>query len=69
MKTFKDMYDMLTEINDHTGAAQLVVRKFGTEEEIKEIDDIAKKHKNRGYILQPEIEVRSKLENRYLRLL
>jgi hypothetical protein len=69
MTPIKKQYNMLTNVNDHTGAAQLIIHKFGTEEEIKEIDDIAQKHKNRGYILESEIEVRSKLENKYLRLL
>lgn len=67
--TLQEKYEMLTDINDHTSAAQLLIRKFGTEEEIKQIDDIAKKHNDRGHILQSEIEVRNNLENKYRKFL
>ena len=55
--------------NDHTNAALLLARTFGTVDEVESLVEINKKHLRRGHILYEEIQIRSNISSKYYKLL
>jgi uncharacterized protein YrzB (UPF0473 family) len=64
-----DLYEYLTEINDHTRAAVLLVDTFGTEDEKDEIGAIAVRHKKDGHISMRDSHRRFELSNKYYKII
>lgn len=62
----KQEYDALTEINDHTGAAKLIVDAFGTFDDKLSMDVIANNHERRGYITAMEKESRDQIVGKWM---
>tara|TARA_R110000868_G_scaffold328540_1_gene589367 strand:- start:3340 stop:3570 length:231 start_codon:yes stop_codon:yes gene_type:complete len=68
MKTTEDIlneFNILTKINDHTGAAILLANHFGTTEENNKLDAIQREQNKRGYILSYEQADRDAISNKY----
>jgi len=62
-------YNRLEAMNNHNECAILLVKAFGTKEELKVLEAIKKAHDNRGHILQEEIDVRRNISQKYYKLL
>lgn len=58
-------YNALTDENAHGEAVMLLVKKFGTQDEIKELEAILKVHKKRGSILYEEAMRRTEISQKY----
>ena len=72
----KDVIDDLTEFtkkefdrnedeNDHSLNAIMLAKEFGTSQEIKDMEDIDKRHKQRGHITDPDYSKRNALVRKY----
>jgi len=62
-------YNRLENNNDHNDCALLLVKNFGTQDEIDTIKSIIIKHERRGHILQEEIDERYAVSQKYYKLL
>jgi len=62
-------YKKLEDNNDHNEAALLLVKTFGTQDEVNAIERIKIMHERRGHILQEEIDKRRTISQKYYKLL
>jgi len=69
MKTILRKYNKLESNNDHTAAAILLAKHFGTKDEVETLVDIDRKHLRRGHILQEEIDERRNISQKYYKLM
>ena len=63
------VFDELEDMNAHTECVSLLAYAFGTIEEIKEIEEISRKHKKLNYIIESLQEQRRILLNTLLKKL
>lgn len=68
-QSFIDIYNRLTEMNDHTGAAMMLVNLYGTKTERLEMRAIAIRHERDGEISMDDTHKRFELSNKYFKLL
>lgn len=68
-KSLLAKYNRLENENKHNQCAILLVKHFGTQEELETLEGIMKAHLKRGHILQEEIDVRRNLSQKYYKLL
>ena len=69
MKNLLAKYNRLENNNDHNKCALLLVKNFGTQEEVDRIMEIFSNHTKRGHILYEEQQERFKISNKYYELL
>jgi len=69
MKNLLAKYKRLENENKHNNCALLLVKNFGTQEEIDRIMEIFSNHMKRGHILYEEQQERFKISNKYYKLL
>lgn len=62
-------FEQLTEINDHTTAAQLLVDFLGTPEEQDTLTRIALNHERKGHIEYADMVTRDTMTSKYHKLL
>ena len=62
--TKKD-FDKNEDENDHSLNAIMLAKEFGTSQEIKDMEDIDKRHKQRGHINDPDYSKRNALVRKY----
>lgn len=62
-------YNACTEVNDHTGAALILARAMGTQEEVTILEFIQVRHNSRGHITADEQRERDQISNKYYRQL
>lgn len=62
-ETLRDYRD-LTENNDHTGAALILAKNYGTKKDVKTIEAIQKRQNKRGHISNVEKSIRDRISNR-----
>lgn len=65
----KERYDSLTDNNDHTGAALLLVNHFGTASEKRKLKEIEEKQNKRGHITEKEQNERDTIARKYFKRL
>lgn len=58
-------FNQLANINDHTGAALLLAKTFGTQEEVDILSQIERDSDKRGHINSDELKVRDEISNKY----
>lgn len=68
-RSMLDSYNELTSINDHTGAACLLVGAYGTEEEKEIMKGIADRHKKNSEISIDDYNRRFDISNKYYSLI
>jgi len=68
-KSLLAKYNKFENDNNHNACAILLVKHFGTHEELEILENIKKSHNKRGYILQEEIDVRRNISQKYYKLL
>ena len=51
--------------NDHSLNAIMLVKQFGTDKELKDVEDIDKRHKKAGSISQSDLAKRNQISNKY----
>jgi hypothetical protein len=66
--TLKD-YERNEDINNHSLNALMLVKKYGTKGELKEMQSIVDRHELRGYLTGEDNNRRFKLSNKYYKLL
>ena len=64
-KKLLNRHNRLENNNNHNECALLLVKNFGTQEEIDIIESIIIIHKRRGHILQEEIDLRRTVSQKY----
>ena len=69
MKNLLRQYNILENNNDHNKCALLLVKNFGTQEEVDMIMEIFSNHMKRGHILHEEVKKRYEISNKYYKLL
>ena len=69
METLLKKYKRYEANNDHNRAAMLLVKNFGTPEEIEIMDGIIARHKKLGYIENVDRELRYQTSQKYYKLL
>lgn len=69
MNKLQKKYDQLENINDHTGAAMLLVNTFGTKEEQEIMKGIKARHMANGSITEEDYRLRFETSNKYYKLL
>lgn len=69
METLQQKYDRLEDINDHTGAAMLLVNNFGTKEEQKIMKGIKARQLVNGHMTIEDDRLRFETSNKYYKLL
>lgn len=69
LKKLLRTYRMRESINNHNGAALLLVENFGTQEEIDTIKAIQAKHKKQGFMEASDIDLRIETSQKYYKLL
>ena len=62
--TKKD-FDKNEDENDHTLNAVMLAKEFGSSKEIKDMEDIDKRHRQRGHISEPDYSKRNALVKKY----
>jgi len=62
-------YKRLESNNDHNEAALLLVKNFGTQDEIDTLERIKNNHERRGHILHEERMQRYEISQKYYKLL
>jgi hypothetical protein len=62
-------YNKLEDINDHNGAAKLLIMKFGTKDEMKIMNEIIDRHKAQGFMTPEDIKLRYKLSQKYYKII
>ena len=62
--TKKD-FDKNEDENDHTLNAVMLAKEFGSSKEIKDMEDIDKRHRQRGHINEPDYSKRNALVKKY----
>ena len=67
--TLLNKYRRLENNNDHNEAALLLIKKFGTQEEVDRMERIKINHQRRGHILHEEVQERYQLSHKYYKLL
>lgn len=65
----KKRYNQLTENNDHTAAAKLLIDRFGNDEEKELINEIADRHEQRGNISKDDQRERDRIARKYFKRL
>tara|TARA_R110002153_G_scaffold96237_1_gene230491 strand:+ start:237 stop:812 length:576 start_codon:yes stop_codon:yes gene_type:complete len=55
--------------NDHSLNAIMLVKQFGTDKELKDVEDIDKRHKKAGSISQSDLAKRNQISNKYYKRL
>ena len=68
-KKLLEEYRELEDKNLHNEAALLLVRKFGTAQEVKRLKAIRVNHEARGHLLFDEQRERFEISNKYYKLL
>lgn len=58
-------FQCLTEVNEHTAAAKLLVDTFGTDDEKQIIKEIAERHEKLGYLTMEDSRQRFEISNKY----
>jgi len=61
----KKEFDRNEDENDHSLNAIMLAKEFGTSQEIKDMEDIDKRHKQRGHITDPDYSKRNALVRKY----
>jgi hypothetical protein len=61
----KKEHSKLTSINDHTGAAQLIINQFGTFDDKFNMGVLASKHEKQGYMTPWDLEIRDQLVKKW----
>ena len=61
----KKEFDRNEDENDHSLNAIMLAKEFGTSQEIKDMEDIDKRHKQRGHINDPDYSKRNALVRKY----
>jgi len=61
----KKEFDRNEDENDHSLNAIMLAKEFGTSQEIKDMEDIDKRHKQRGHIEDPDYSKRNALVRKY----
>ena len=64
-KFTKKDFDKNEDENDHSLNAIMLAKEFGTSQEIKDMEDIDKRHKQRGHINDPDYSKRNALVRKY----
>ena len=64
-KFTKKEFDRNEDENDHSLNAIMLAKEFGTSQEIKDMEDIDKRHKQRGHITDPDYSKRNALVRKY----
>jgi len=64
-KFTKKDFDKNEDENDHSLNAIMLAKEFGTSQEIKDMEDIDKRHKQRGSIEEPDYSKRNALVRKY----
>ena len=64
-KFTKKDFDKNEDENDHSLNAIMLAKEFGTSKEIKDMEDIDKRHKQRGHINEPDYSKRNALVKKY----
>ena len=62
--TKKD-FDKNEDENDHTLNAVMLAKEFGSSKEIKDMEDIDKRHRQRGHISEPDYSKRNAIIKKY----
>lgn len=62
-------FNCLTEVNEHSAAAKLLIDTFGRDEEKQAINVICGKQNSRGYILPEEQAERDNMVRKYFNLM
>lgn len=65
IQKLKKEYDELTAINDHTGAAQLLVKQFGTRDDNFNMNFITAAHNRQGYLTVLQLESRDQIVKKW----
>jgi hypothetical protein len=65
----RQQYNRLTSQNNHTGAAALLVKHFGTKDEANLINDITERQNSLGYILTVDMIKRDGLTRKYHKII
>ena len=61
----KDRFRTLTRNNDHTEAAILLAKHFGTDYEVSTLKFIQRRQEAWGFIIQEDREIRDQISNKY----
>ena len=64
-KFTKKDFDKNEDENDHTLNAVMLAKEFGSSKEIKDMEDIDKRHRQRGHISEPDYSKRNALVKKY----
>ena len=64
-KFTKKDFDINEDENDHSLNAIMLAKEFGKSKEIKDMEDIDKRHKQRGHINEPDYSKRNALVKKY----
>ena len=64
-KFTKKDFDKNEDENDHSLNAIMLAKEFGTSQEIKDMEAIDKRHKQRGHIEDPDYSKRNTLVRKY----
>jgi len=69
MEKLLKQYKRLEARNDHNEAAMLLVKNFGTQEEIEIIEGIIARYKKNGHLIHSDYLLRYETSNKYYKLL
>ena len=64
-KFTKKDFDKNEDENDHTLNAVMLAKEFGSSKEIKDMEDIDKRHRQRGHINEPDYSKRNAIVKKY----
>jgi hypothetical protein len=62
-------YNKLEDNNDHNEAAMLLIKAFGTQDEVDQLKSIMAAHRQNGYMLASDIDIRYNISQKYYKLL
>ncbi len=65
MNNILKRYRKLENSNNHNEAALLLVKNFGTKDEVEKLEKIKKDHEARGHILYEEQKLRYEIAQKY----
>ncbi len=65
MENILTQYNLLTDNNRHNDAAILLVKHFGTQDELKVLKEIESKHIKNGHITAEDSVLRNQISGKY----
>lgn len=69
MEKLLKQYRHFEAMNDHNKAAMLLVKNFGTQEEIEIIEGIIARHNKNGHLIHSDYVLRFETSQKYFKLL